>query len=955
MLKFKNLKIRTVIIQLIIITVLIFSIENLYSQKDYSEGQARHLLDIGDSLVNIKSYDLAADNYKLAMQYFLSHDLKKFYNSFSKFRKARFKGPHSLSLIKEIKEIAFLINEEEHLLRGKILFYVGYYNGRIGFTNEAVIGYKVALDELNKEEKNTSEANRFLLYSYQNISVSYSRLGDQESAIKYLEIAIELSSKIEGNPRLCSLLLSFSKFLFYNDNYDLVKDKLKQAMEICESRKEFGTIYDFMAEVYIHQDSLVSAKEYLKKSFEIDDEKGALFYEIYANYFIKNNEILQGFIHLEHAIKILKETRKQRIYLKTLMLYAKLQYKNNYKEEALSNAHIALRTYYPELDSINNTDRSKIGYLLPDLWIIEALHIKAKYFREKYLESNDTFSLGEATFYYDLLLSHFDKLKSKYYSSSSQYRMGAYSQEIYSEIISFYVDQYGKYNKREDIENAFSLAQRANSFVLRNAVSDRRALQLAGVAQDSLDQYLWLASNVSSNLESDTTDGAMELKHFDEYKQSLLTNYPSYGKYDKEEEISIEELQSHLNGNELVVKYYYFDEVLTAFGISNDTIFAENISFSKAMDSIINVNLDIISQNVTNDSLARLYLKNSNVVYNKILGNLLVDYNLNSIDHLTIIPDGPLKNISFNALAIDDSGDWNDPSTYLISQQSINYLYYSSQIKNSNSYYEAKNGFIGFGIEYEDDFLNEIVSDYMSNIKADNENSRAISLSPLKYADDEVLTTADILNGESYINTDVTPNQVYSTINDFDIIHFSTHAFVDEDEYLNSFVVLNKDEGDNYQLKYSDILNLDIDSELVVLSACQTGSGKSVVGEGLMSLSRAFVQSGSNAAVGAYWNAPDYATKELMTLFYSNLKEGMPKSKAMQQAQIEYLTNDKISSPTIRSPFFWASWAVYGNDQPLKMSESFFNFNSWEIYALLFALGVLVLLSMRHFSKSKDT
>ena len=237
--------------------------------------------------------------------------------------------------------------------------------------------------------------------------------------------------------------------------------------------------------------------------------------------------------------------------------------------------------------------------------------------------------------------------------------------------------------------------------------------------------------------------------------------------------------------------------------------------------------------------------------------------------------------------------------------------------------------------------LQEIVDDYMSNFKNGQNDSRAFSLSPLQFADDEVLTTAGILEGASFINEDATPVQVFSTINDYDVIHFSAHAFVNELDYLNSFVVLNKDGKENYQLKYSDILNLDLDSELVVLSACQTSSGKSVVGEGLMSLSRAFVQSGCRASVGAYWNAPDYSTKELMTLFYSNLKAGMTKSKAMQSAQIEYLTNDNISSPRIRSPFFWASWAVYGNDEPLSMTDGF-DFFSWEILTALFIVVLLL-------------
>ena len=952
MLKFRKNKLKTAIILINIIAVLLCVCE-VFAQEQNKLPETEFY--IADSLMLNGDYNLAADYYKRAMKDYLPGDIKEWYILFGKFRKARAKAKSVPKLLEELNEFTELLDQDQNLLKGKVLFYIGYYNSRIGFTSEAILGYKEAIKEFSKINDNKSNAHKFLLFTYDNLALRYSKIGDQKSAIKYIELGIDIISKLEDKSKMCDLFLNYSEFLYYDNKFKDVKNKLTLALNECKLKNEKGLIYNYFAQVYIKQDSLELAKAYLEKSLKINNNKEYFFYVINGAYYEKKNDLNEAENQYKLALSKLQGTISQRSYIKTLMFYSKLLYNNNKKEEALINAHLAMRQYYPDLDSLDLTDRSKINEVLPDIWIIEALNIKARYFREKYIETKNEFSLTEAIYYYDLLLSHFDKLKSKYYSSSSKHRMGAYSQEIYSSVISFYIDQYIQNGKISHFENAFRLAQRANSFVLRNAVSDRKALEIAGVNQDSLEQYLFLLSKVSSDIKEDiASNGVNALLEFDAYKESLLTNYPSYGKYDKEEEISIAEIQSTLDKNSLVVKYYYFNEILTVFGISKHSTFAENISFAQDLDSLISSNLQILSQSESNDSLSSLYLSNSKIIYDLVLGDLVEKYDLQHIDHLTIVPDGPLKKVSFNALSINSSKDWYAPSTYLMSKFSVNYLYYCSQLKNENQSYSTKDGFIGFGIEYEDDFLNEIVNDYMSSFKDNVGNTRSVSLSPLKYADEEAITTAKILNGISIVNSDVTPTQVLSEINKFDVVHFSAHAFVNEDDYLNSFVVLNRDDGEEYQLKYSDILNLDIDSELVVLSACQTSSGKSVVGEGLMSLSRAFVQSGSKAAVGSYWNAPDYATKELMTLFYTNLKEGLPKSKALQKAQIEYLQNDNISSPTIRSPFYWASWAIYGNDEPLKMQSSFLDFSSWEIYLFLGVISLIVILLVKFYSSRSN-
>ena len=642
------------------------------------------------------------------------------------------------------------------------------------------------------------------------------------------------------------------------------------------------------------------------------------------------------------AIKSLENSLEKRAHLKTLVFLSEFLYQIGRKEEAIQKAHLVLDLYYNNINVEEIIDRPSLDNEIPDAWVIQAMIIKARYFRDRYSETGKIQFLDEASFYYDHLLTYLDRLKKEYYSSSSKYRMGEFSQKIYAEIITFYVDQYAEKNNSDYLNNAFALAQRANAFVLRNAISDRKALELAGVQTDSLYHYLQLSLKATSDAAKDSTEGVEIYRQFDAYRKALLENYPSYGKYQEDHELTLPEVQQLLDEDELLLKYYYFENTLSVFGITKTSSFAENVEITKQLDSLIDTNLQISSNQENEEETLLKYLSNSKTIYDKVIGDFIQKFKLGTTNHLIIVPDGPLKKISFNALAINDSNDWNNPNTYLLSKYTLNYLYYCSQLKSKISNQQIRNKFIGYGIEYEEEFLQQIKEAYLSEI-SDTFTRTLGNLGTLKYADDEVITSSEIFNGQSVLNEAVTPSRVITDISDYSMIHFAAHAFVDEEDYLESYIVLNRDKDERYRLKYEDILDIDLNSDLVVLSACQTGSGKNVKGEGLMSLSRAFVQSGSEAALGTYWNTPDYSTKEIMTLFYANLRAGLSKSEALRQAQLSYLTDDNVSSPSIRAPFFWASWALYGNDEPLQTNGSIINSISWELYALVF-FGIIVLL-----------
>ena len=143
-------------------------------------------------------------------------------------------------------------------------------------------------------------------------------------------------------------------------------------------------------------------------------------------------------------------------------------------------------------------------------------------------------------------------------------------------------------------------------------------------------------------------------------------------------------------------------------------------------------------------------------------------------------------------------------------------------------------------------------------------------------------------------------------------VHFATHGFLDSDHpELSGIVASLVDEKGNTQdgfLRAHEVFNLRLPAEMVVLSACQTGLGKEIKGEGLVGLTRGFMYAGAPRVVVSLWSVSDKATAELMARFYRGvLQEGKQPSAALRAAQVS-LMNDKRWA----SPFYWAPFIIQG-------------------------------------------
>jgi CHAT domain-containing protein len=179
----------------------------------------------------------------------------------------------------------------------------------------------------------------------------------------------------------------------------------------------------------------------------------------------------------------------------------------------------------------------------------------------------------------------------------------------------------------------------------------------------------------------------------------------------------------------------------------------------------------------------------------------------------------------------------------------------------------------------------------------------------------EVKTIANLFPGGA-LSTDVrtginaTKRELMQTdLGRFRFVHFATHGILPVEAGIREPALVLSYEGtnkDDMLLTLSEIFQLKLHADLVVLSACNTGSGKVTKAEGVASLGTAFLAAGASSAIVSLWHVADNSTAVLMQEFYRNLLKGMPKATALAAARTSLL------SQGYDNPFFWAPFVLTG-------------------------------------------
>ena len=265
----------------------------------------------------------------------------------------------------------------------------------------------------------------------------------------------------------------------------------------------------------------------------------------------------------------------------------------------------------------------------------------------------------------------------------------------------------------------------------------------------------------------------------------------------------------------------------------------------------------------------------SKELYEAVLAPVSMDI---KAKNLIVVPHGVLHKVPFGALT--------DGSKYLIDRYTISVLPSASVLEYVvKKRKEAKEKAL-----------------VLANPKTEH--------MPLGYAEVEGRMLESLFsNPEAYYREKATETKAKHRASDFNVIHFATHGEFNEQQPMQSGLLLTKDDENDGYLQVHEVFEMDLkNANLVTLSACETALSKIQGGDDLVGLSRGFIYAGTPSILATLWKVDDSSTSRLMEIFYKNWKSGMSKAEALRVAQ-EAVREMK----GYEHPFYWAPFIMIGD------------------------------------------
>ena len=304
----------------------------------------------------------------------------------------------------------------------------------------------------------------------------------------------------------------------------------------------------------------------------------------------------------------------------------------------------------------------------------------------------------------------------------------------------------------------------------------------------------------------------------------------------------------------------------------------------------------------------------------------VLDWKPPEINRLAIVTDGILGYFPFDLLVSEkpiDNFNYYDLRYILYDYSTSHEPSASLFVLQSNSTpVIAKELFAGFAPKYQSIDLQKnnedgALEEYIASLDRAGEYD-------LPGARQEVMEVANLLKGRSFLHEEASEDTFRSVAGNYRILLLSMHSIVNENNPGFSTMLFTKGASkyEDDHLEAIELSNMTIPADLVVLSACNTGFGKIRHGEGIMSLSRAFFSAGVSSILMTLWKVPDQSSSKIITSFFKNIKAGMPKDIALQQAKLKYI-KDAAGDDYLR-PKLWTGFIIGGNINPIEIPLQIF-------------------------------
>lgn len=494
---------------------------------------------------------------------------------------------------------------------------------------------------------------------------------------------------------------------------------------------------------------------------------------------------------------------------------------------------------------------------------------------------------------------------------------------------------------------AFHYSERSKSRAFVDLLNESRAKKFAGIPEEALrkgKEYELKIGVLELELVKELDAARREklqqqldqlTRKYEEFKEELKAKYPKYAEMKYPEPVEIDDIQGLLDDGTAVIEYFVGGDFAAYWVITKKNVKVYRISkISEVLEKINSYRQMITDPN-------RPFGQESYRIGNELYSQLIsaAEEDLKGIRQLIIIPDGELYKLPFQTLIMT----FEDRKPHYLTQKFIiSYIQSGSVLKYVKKYAKTKGHpaqILAMGRpiygwqEVSEEKVHTTEEEAIQLAKRGEINADTYRLLDyylgkrflvdLPETEKEVDRIGEILKSKKYIfkKETATEDRIKeysrnSILKDFKYIHFAAHGIMSDIAPALSAVALTRDKQEDGFLTVGEVYGLELDSDLVTLSACELGLGRREKGEGVIGLTRAFMYAGTPSVVVSLWKVADKSTMMLMEKFYSNLDNGMSKDRALQKAQLdlmkEIIRTESGKEYSGAHPFFWAPFVLYG-------------------------------------------
>ena len=770
---------------------------------------------------------------------------------------------------------------------GTIYYYLGDY-GRAA-------DYFLSTADIFRE--NYGENHERVAGAYNNAGVVFTEMDEIERAAEILERAQRIKENLLGENHIDTAIgySNLASIYMENENFNAALENYQKSIAVRE--EIYGDDHPNLVTPYINTGEFYTKTEQ---------------YNTAREYFSKAQQITENRIGQNHpdVWEIL------------------LKIGNTYEEE--EDFVTALENYKSSYEMIvdeNETDPQvlDLGQLSHPLLFMNAARKMGDMHIKLYEAEGGVSHLHTAIENYSASIEAVDFLQKSYQSEASKLNLVDQNYSIFTNTIKAYNYLYEETGQESWLDEILATSELSRSRIALELLQDIEAKNFAGVPQDVLDLESSINTNIANfyqelnaeqekGFEADQNviaayrDSLFESRQeLNNLTQQLESDFPEYYrlKYD-ESYANRETVANFLEPGQALINYIVSDEEAFALVLNQNEIKFHSLGSSDSLSVQIK---SLRSSTVTDNS--RQYSELAYNLYSQLVEPVLADLDSKS---LIIVPDQSLHYLPFEMLLTETPVSSNyDNFQYLIRDYQISYVPSGTvlQMLTEHKISDPKNLFAVAP-------FNESTLSVEDEVAA----SRYITdLSPLpltRYETDEIAKIFDEAGSlrefifpeeiKILLGDEATRSTIQNTsFQDYGYIHFATHAFVNEEDPALSGIAFWGDEDGDGVMYVNDIYNMNLNADLVVLGACETGLGTVYKGEGMIGFTRAFTYAGASNLMVSMWKVNDQPTANLMIQFYRNVKDGHSYSESLQMAKLEL-----INQPEFAAPRHWAAFILQG-------------------------------------------